>query len=161
MKVLRLKSHHFYTKLRCQKPMLRQIEWAVQNRPIAKNGVFPVTTFFFENVIKSWFNVPTTRMFIFIHFTSPKASFDSVFSLRVFLKETFTLKQSEVTFFLSSTITILFSFSPDHLEMGAVIGRKLNYLTNIDERFIKLHRKTHSLVRWLLPVYLLTISGHC
>ena len=30
-----------------QKPMLRQIKWWVQNGPITKNGVLPVTTFFF------------------------------------------------------------------------------------------------------------------
>ena len=38
---------HFYAKLICQKPMLRQIEWEVQNGPIVKNGVFQVTTFLF------------------------------------------------------------------------------------------------------------------
>ena len=27
--------------------MLRQIEWRVQNGPMSKNGVLPVTTFFF------------------------------------------------------------------------------------------------------------------
>ena len=44
---LRLKAHHFHTKLPYQQPMLRQIEWGVQNRPITKNGVLPVTTLFF------------------------------------------------------------------------------------------------------------------
>ena len=29
-------------------PMLRQIAWGVQNRPITKNGVLPVTTFLFR-----------------------------------------------------------------------------------------------------------------
>ena len=38
---------HFHTKLLCQKPMLRQTEWAVQNEPITKDGVLPVTTLFF------------------------------------------------------------------------------------------------------------------
>ena len=28
-------------------PMLRQIEWKVQNEPITKNGVLPVTTLCF------------------------------------------------------------------------------------------------------------------
>ena len=32
-KVFRLKTKHFHTKLRSQTPMLRQIEWGVQNRP--------------------------------------------------------------------------------------------------------------------------------
>ena len=27
--------------------MLRQIEWRLQNRPITKSGVLPVTTYFF------------------------------------------------------------------------------------------------------------------
>ena len=31
----------------CQKPMLRQIEWQLQNGPITKSGVLPVTTLFF------------------------------------------------------------------------------------------------------------------
>ena len=35
---------HYHTKLLCQKPMLRQIEWGVQDGSIAKNGVLPVTT---------------------------------------------------------------------------------------------------------------------
>ena len=32
----------------CQKPVLRQIECGVQNGPITKNGVSPVTTLFFQ-----------------------------------------------------------------------------------------------------------------
>ena len=47
MKALRLKTHHFHTKVPCQKPMLRQIEWWLQNEPITKNRVLPVTTLFF------------------------------------------------------------------------------------------------------------------
>ena len=31
-----------------QKPMLRQIEWGVQNGPIPKNGVLPVITLLFR-----------------------------------------------------------------------------------------------------------------
>ena len=31
--------------------MLRQIEWCVQNGPVTKNGVLPVTTSFFENFV--------------------------------------------------------------------------------------------------------------
>ena len=44
---LRLKTHRFHTKLPCQKPILRQIEWRVQNGPITKDGVLPVTNIFF------------------------------------------------------------------------------------------------------------------
>ena len=36
MKPLRLKSHHFHSKLLCQKPMLRQIDWQLQNGPITE-----------------------------------------------------------------------------------------------------------------------------
>ena len=40
---------HLQTKLPCQKVIsdkyLRQIEWEVQNGPITKNAVLPVTTF--------------------------------------------------------------------------------------------------------------------
>ena len=45
--VLWLKTHHFHTKLPHQKPMIRQIEWWLQNGPIKKNGDLPVTTLFF------------------------------------------------------------------------------------------------------------------
>ena len=31
--------------------MLRRIEWGVQNGPITKNGVLPVTSLFFENFV--------------------------------------------------------------------------------------------------------------
>ena len=47
MNALRLKTHHFHTKLPYQKPMLRQIKWWLQNGPITKNGVFSVTSLFF------------------------------------------------------------------------------------------------------------------
>ena len=40
------------TKLPCQKPMLRQIYWEVQNEPVTKNGVFLSDYFvFFENFV--------------------------------------------------------------------------------------------------------------
>ena len=42
---------HFHTKLLCQKLMLRQIKWGVQNGPIKKNGILPVTPSFFENFV--------------------------------------------------------------------------------------------------------------
>ena len=70
-------------------------------------------------------------MYAFIPFTSASASFKGVFCLRVSLKETFIFKSSGVLSFLSSTITIIFSSSLEHLGMGAVIGKKLNYLTNV------------------------------
>ena len=59
--------------------MLREIEWRVQNGPIANNIVLPVSTLFFwkfvsvqGSVIRNWFELPTTQMAIFI--LSEKAS---------------------------------------------------------------------------------------
>ena len=51
MKPLRLKTHRFHSKLLYQKPMLRQIEWQLQNGPITKSGVLPVTTLFFGKFV--------------------------------------------------------------------------------------------------------------
>ena len=39
------------SKLLSQKPVLRQIEWGLQNRPIIKGGVLPVTASFFGKFI--------------------------------------------------------------------------------------------------------------
>ena len=36
VRVLRWKTQHLHTKLPCQKPMLRQVAWGVQNGPIPK-----------------------------------------------------------------------------------------------------------------------------
>ena len=47
----KLETHHFHTKLPKQKPMIRQIEWWVQNGHITKNGVLPVTILFFGNFV--------------------------------------------------------------------------------------------------------------
>ena len=85
--------HHLYTKLQYQKPILRQIEWWLLNGSIKKNGVLPVTTFYFENfvlvwkpLIKSWFDVPTTQMPIFVLLVSAGVLFDGAFSLWVSLR---------------------------------------------------------------------------
>ena len=82
-----------HTKLSCQKPMLRQIEWWPPNGPITKNGVLPVTTLFFwgfcfslrTSFLKSWFNVPTTQMSVLILFVSAGVLFEGDFSLRISL----------------------------------------------------------------------------
>ena len=50
--------HHFHTKLPHQKRMLRQTEWWVQNGPITKKGVLPVTTLLFS---KFCFNLKTSH----------------------------------------------------------------------------------------------------
>ena len=87
LKALRLNTHHFHTKLPNQKPMLRLIEWWVQNEPIAKNGVLPVTTLFFW---KSSFSLRTSYWCtIFVLFVSPGVLFDGAFSLWVTLKRSF------------------------------------------------------------------------
>ena len=39
-----MKGQHFHTKLSCQKPILRQIEWGVQIGPITKNGLLSFIT---------------------------------------------------------------------------------------------------------------------
>ena len=54
--------------------MLKQIEWELQNGSITKNRVLPITILFFQTFCfslkktctKSWFDVSTTQMFIFI-----------------------------------------------------------------------------------------------
>ena len=37
----------------CQRPMLSQIKWEVQNGPITKNEGLPVTALNFENFVKN------------------------------------------------------------------------------------------------------------
>ena len=51
LKPLRLKTYNFHSTLLCYKPMLRQIEWQLQNGPITKSGVWPVTTLFFGKFV--------------------------------------------------------------------------------------------------------------
>ena len=51
-KALRLKA--LMSKLLCQKPMLRQIEWQLQNGSVTKSGVLPVTTLSFWKLFSSF-----------------------------------------------------------------------------------------------------------
>ena len=44
LKVQRLKTQDFRTKLPSQKPMLRQIQWGLQNETIKKKGVLTLAT---------------------------------------------------------------------------------------------------------------------
>ena len=46
--------NHFHSKLLCQKPMFRQIEWQLQNGPITKSWVLPVTTSFLWKICSSF-----------------------------------------------------------------------------------------------------------
>ena len=50
LKVLRLKMQHFHTKLPSYKPMLKQIEWEVQNGNLTKSGVLPLTALSFSKI---------------------------------------------------------------------------------------------------------------
>ena len=67
----------FHTKLSCQKPVSRQVEWGVQNGPITKNGVLTLTIWFFwkfnfgiKTSYHTWFKVLTTQMFEFMFLLS-------------------------------------------------------------------------------------------
>ena len=44
LKVLLLKAQHFPTKLTCQRPMLRQMEWGIRKGPITMKADLPLTT---------------------------------------------------------------------------------------------------------------------
>ena len=59
--------------------MLRQTKWGVQNKPIKWSGVLPVTTLYFQNFVKSWFDVPATQTSIFILFVNAGVLFEDVF----------------------------------------------------------------------------------
>ena len=89
----RLQTHHFYTKLLNQKPWLRHIEWWVQNEARKKN--LPYFFEYFASVeeplTKSWFDVPTTQMSIFILFVSAEVFFDGVFFPVSILKQAIIL----------------------------------------------------------------------
>ena len=95
MKAIRLKMHHFHTKLPYQKQMLRQIEWWVQNGLITKNGVLPATTLFFwkfcfssRTSYKELICCTNNSMPVFILFVSSGVLFDGAFSLCVSLSVT-------------------------------------------------------------------------
>ena len=47
----KIENASFHKKLTYQQPMLRKMEWWLQNGPISKNGVLPATTLFFENFV--------------------------------------------------------------------------------------------------------------
>ena len=88
-----MKKYHFHPTLSYQKPMLRQIEWSVQNGSFTKNRVLPVTTLFFwkfcfslrTSYFKSWFDAQTTQIPTFVLFLTAGVLFDGAFSLWVSL----------------------------------------------------------------------------
>ena len=47
----KIENASFLYKLPYQKPMLKQIEWWLQDGHITKNGLLPVTTLLFENFV--------------------------------------------------------------------------------------------------------------
>ena len=57
LKVLLLKKKHFHTKLPCQKPMLKQIKWKVQNER-NKERSFATNYFVFQIFNKSLLQIP-------------------------------------------------------------------------------------------------------
>ena len=82
--------HYFHTKLPYQKPMLRQIKWWVQNRPIKKNEVLPVLfcQISFQLRTSYWRVevVPTIQISIFA-----RTLLDGAFSLWVSIKRVWNL----------------------------------------------------------------------
>ena len=73
--------------------MLREIERGVQNGSITKNGVLPVVALFFwkfcfsiRTTLKSWLDVPITKLSTIILFVSVGVLFEGVFPQRVFLR---------------------------------------------------------------------------
>ena len=54
---------------------------------IKKNRVLPVITLFFWKFLKSWFDVPTTQMTIFLLFVSAGVLLEGTFSLWVSLNK--------------------------------------------------------------------------
>ena len=91
-----MKTQRFHTKLTCRnKPILRQIEWGVQEYKLnlLQRTRFCQQLLFFKNfvsvlepLIKSWFNVPTTQMSIFIIFESVRALFEGIFFIMSIIK---------------------------------------------------------------------------
>ena len=82
-----MKTQHFHTNLLCQMPMLRHIEWGVQNEPITKNRVLPLTTLFLQK-----FYIFFSQMSTFTLFESIEVLFESCFSLWASLKCIFCMK---------------------------------------------------------------------
>ena len=50
----KIENTYFHSKLICEKLMLREIEWQLQNGPFTKCGVLPVTTVFFWEICSSF-----------------------------------------------------------------------------------------------------------
>ena len=57
LKVIRLKTQHFHTKLPFEKPMLRQIELGGQNGRITKKGILALITLIFLEILFQFENL--------------------------------------------------------------------------------------------------------
>ena len=55
VKSIKIETQHFHKKLRCQKPVLKQIGYGVEKGSITKNAVLPVTSLFLKNFVSSTF----------------------------------------------------------------------------------------------------------
>ena len=98
MKALRLKMHHFHTKLPYQKPMLRPIEWWVQNGPTPKSFASNYSIFFkilFQCKNLLWrVDLTCQRPKCFEHFLSTGALFKDTYSLLISLNSRYLLNST-------------------------------------------------------------------
>ena len=85
----KIETETFPYKTDLSEAILGQVEWGVQNGPITKNRVLPVSTLFYwkfcfslrTSFTNSSFDVLTTQMSISILFISAGVLFEGVFSL--------------------------------------------------------------------------------
>ena len=84
-----VKVHYFHSKLLCQKPMLRQIEWGVKKGPITKTAVFTawkVSKYrVFFSPYFSAFGLNTERHFVSLRIQSEYGKYEpeKTFSVRI------------------------------------------------------------------------------
>ena len=103
----------FHAKLPYQKPMLRQIEWWIQNGPTTKNSfasyyfiyLFTLKILFqFKNSYKKLISCTNNpNAYIWILFVSNEVLFDNAFSLQVSLKSSAQNIGNESIFKINTT----------------------------------------------------------
>ena len=125
--------------------MLRQIEYGVQNGPIIENEVLLIATLYLgtfvwvqEFLIKAWFDVATTQMFIFKLLVIDGVLFEAAFSIKKPLKLNMS---SSLAFALVLPVwrwalTKLLRSTRNKLALR--LPHVYNFLGNIDETWIKL-----------------------
>ena len=129
--------HNFLTKLTYQKAMLGPIEWWVQNGPVTKDGVLPVTTVFFWKFCFSlrtsykdliWCNNdPNTQTHSY--FLLAGVLFDGAFSLWVSLKNIY-FQHLEKPYIMASSKT--WTQTLKNLDPGISGTRKTWILKNME-----------------------------